>query len=77
MRRRGQGCWPLRASEGSCGFVTSVDGRNGMAAYGCVDDVSAAFRNLCQLLPRASRKQQHSSLGISGMAWDGARTVPC
>jgi hypothetical protein len=33
LRRHEQGCWPLRASEGSCGFVTRVDGRNGMADY--------------------------------------------
>ena len=25
----------------------------------------------------ASTKQQRSSLGISGMTWDGARTVTC
>ena len=66
MRRVGQDCWSLRTIEGSCRIVTSVDGCNGMAAYGCAGNVPAAFRNLCQLLPRAHTKQQCSSLGIYG-----------
>jgi hypothetical protein len=76
LRRHEQGCWPLRASEGSYGFVTRVDGRNGMADYCEAGEISAAFRNLCQLLPRASTKQQRYLLGISSMAWGGARAVP-